>query len=538
MRHISSGSSSRSGWPRILGLILLLAALYAVLARLGLTLATVGRSVTLVWPPTGLALVFVYLHGWRLGAGVFLGALIINATTPGVPVAAAVGMATGNTAEAMLGAWLLRAASFRPALRRPRDGLALIVLAAGVSTIASATLGPLSLWLGGVIPRSALFEAARAWWLGDLMGNLVVAPLLFVWLSPEAERRWSSILEGALLLLSLLTVTFLVFTHPLIFLLAAQPYAVFPFLIWAALRLGPRGSVSANFLVSTVSVWATAGGQGPFARPALSESLLLLQAFMAVVSVTSLIMGATAAERADALRAREDFISVASHEMRTPLTALHLQVRRMLRLIDRSEKAGPGATPPEDFATGLEMAERQVNRLAHTTEVLLDLTRLRSESLPLSKTRTDLVGLIRDAVESLGPVAREAQSPLRIEADGADTIVGEWDGVRLQQVIINLIDNAIKFGSGKPITITARSDGRAAVFTVRDEGPGIDPADRERIFHRFERGHRPPPGAGLGLHIAREIIEAHGGEIRAESHPDGGAMFQVTLPLPRPRLRP
>lgn len=520
---------------------LLLAALYAVLARLGLTLATIGRSVTLVWPPTGLALVFVYLHGWRLGAGVFLGALIVNATTPGVPLAVAVGMATGNTAEAMLGAWLLRAAGFRPGLRRPRDGVVLIVLAALVSTLASATLGPLSLWLGGVIPRGALFEAARSWWLGDLMGNLVVAPLLFVWFSSQAERRWSSILEGALLLLSLLTITFLVFTHPLIFLLAAQPYAVFPFLIWAALRLGPLGTTLANFLVSAVSVWATAGGQGPFARPALSESLLLLQAFMAVVSVTSLIMGATAAERADALRGREDFISVASHEMRTPLTALQLQVRRMLRLIDKSAKAAPGPTgegPPEDFARGLEVADRQVNRLAHTTEVLLDLARLRSESLSLSKERVDLVALIRDAVESLGPVAREAGSSVRIEANGtAGAIWGEWDGVRLQQVVINLLDNAIKYGAGKPIIVAARADDRAAVVTVRDEGPGIDPADHERIFHRFERGprSRPLPGAGLGLHIAREIVEAHDGEIRVENQ--RGATFEVRLPLRRPRLR-
>jgi integral membrane sensor domain MASE1 len=148
----------------------LLAVVYFIAARVGLMLATVGHSVSLVWPPTGLALGVLLMHGRSLWPGLALGAFVVNATTEGVPVLAAAGIALGNTSEALVGTWLLERSGFDPSLRRVTDVLRLMVVAAVASPPVSAALGTLSLWLGGVLPTGQVPLALRAWWVGDAMG--------------------------------------------------------------------------------------------------------------------------------------------------------------------------------------------------------------------------------------------------------------------------------------------------------------------------------------------------------------------------------
>jgi signal transduction histidine kinase len=524
-----------------------LATAYVLLARLGLSLASVERSVTLVWPPTGLALAVLFLFGRNLWPGVAAGALLANALTPGVPVPTAIGIALGNTAEAILGAWLLDRAGFDPALRRPREVIKLVVLAASVSTAVSAAVGSTALMLGGVIQGTTqLANAMRVWWLGDMMGDLIVAPLLLVWLSPQGRlRERGAWLEGAvlLLLLSLIVgMSAVVFHQPASFVFGAQPYAIFPLLIWAALRFGPRGSVTANFAISAVSIWATVTAAGPFGSPSLTDSLLLLQTFVATVALTSMVLGATAAARADAMRAREDFISIASHELRTPLTALQLQIQRLRRMT----RPGAGASPSvEDMGTAADVAARQVARMTDLTEVLLDLARLRAGDLQLAREPTDLVSLVRESADAVeGALARKAVPPSSptFELRTGAPIVGDWDRTRLRQVLENLLGNATKYGGSHTVVVTARATERTATVEIEDHGPGIAEADQERIFQRFQRAaagsSNAPPGFGLGLHIGREIVEAHGGSLRVSSRPGAGTTFVISLPRYPLRKRP
>ncbi|TMB12829.1 MAG: hypothetical protein E6J66_04840 [Deltaproteobacteria bacterium] len=451
-----------------LGCVLLFAA-YFVTALLGLRLDAVAGFATLVWPPTGIALAALWLFGFRLWPGVFAGALCVNLVA-GAPLPAALGIALGNTLEAIAGVWLLGLVRFQTQLDRVDDVVALIVGPAICSTALSASIGVTSLRLAGTVSSSATVPALRAWWIGDMVGDLVVAPLLFVFLGrqPLRWRRWMRA-EVLLLACALAALGLLVFGKVFggSISLSRHPYMLFPLLAWAALRFGHYGAVTSVFLVCGIAVTGTAMGYGPFARPVLADSLLDLQAFMGVAAGTALVLGAAIAERNRAVAARDEFLSTASHELRTPFTALSLQVQGLIRRLRRSE-----AIPSRE-------------------EMLVDLE-------------------------------------LRLEGK----VTGHWDPLRLDQVIDNLISNAAKYGAGKPVEVWLSDRGERVVLGIRDHGIGIDPADQSRVFGQFERAVSPRRfgGFGLGLWITRRVVEAHGGTISLSSELGRGSTFTVELP--------
>jgi signal transduction histidine kinase len=511
-----------------------LAIVYFLTARLGLQLATVGHSVSLVWPPTGLALAILLLSGRWLWPAVLVGAFAVNVMTPGVPVLSAVAIGAGNTAEALIGVMLLQRSGFDPQMRRVGDVLRLTFLVAIGSTVVSAIVGSVSLGLGGAIASAQIPSALRVWWVGDFMGALIVAPLILTARGLASRPSRGRIVEGAVLAVLLFAVGLLAFggAHSDTRVSDVPPYTLFPLLLWAALRFGPRGAAWSNFTVSAIAVWATVRNLGPFAQPTLGQSLWLLHTFMGMAVLTALLLGAASAERADAVAAREDFISIASHELRTPLTPLTLQVDRLRRLLGR------GASPASDLETIRASMERQVLRLSGLIDVLLDVTRLQSGRLPLHREQIDLAAIARETVESLAEQLRVAQCTLTLDASAP--VLGEWDRMRLQQALTNLLTNAIKYAAGKPISVRVTAGEKRAELVVTDGGPGISPRDQAQLFHRFARlrANRRSGGLGLGLYITRQIMEAHGGSVTITSKPGGGATFLCTLPLtPTPAMR-
>ncbi len=285
-----------------------LAALYVVAARIGLALDAVAGFATLVWPPSGIALAALLLRGHRLWPGVLIGAFVANTLT-GAPAPVALGIAIGNTLEAVLGAYALRRIrDFRASLDRVVDALGLIVLAAALSTVVSATVGVGSLYAGGIVSSADLGRAWRAWWIGDLIGDLLVAPAILVWAARPGVRPVArNLVETVALALAVIVIGFLVFgTRADAF---HQAYFIFPLLVWAALRYGPRGAASAALAVSIIAVWGTVTGHGPFVQPVLYESLLALQTFMGVTAATFLVLGASIAERRAAIREARAAIS-------------------------------------------------------------------------------------------------------------------------------------------------------------------------------------------------------------------------------------
>src|ERR1043166_9394206 len=315
---IISGWEGRRGtrvWAGILGRVAALAMLavtYSIAGKLGLRLAFVHASATAVWPPTGIALAALLVRGYRVWPSILLGAFLVNVTTAG-SVGTSIGIALGNTLEAVLGAFLVRRYANGPrTLDRAQDIFKFALLAGVVSTTVSATFGVTSLALAGFTDWNSYASIWLTWWLGDAAGALIVAPLLLLW---NANRRvhWprGQALEALLFVVCLVVVGQAVFggwlptdvhNHPLEFL-------CIPPLVWAAFRFGQREAATASVALSALALWGTLRGFGPFVRYTQNESLLLLQAFIATVAVTTMAICAVVAERRRAETQREAVIS-------------------------------------------------------------------------------------------------------------------------------------------------------------------------------------------------------------------------------------
>ncbi|MGC4119878.1 MAG: PocR ligand-binding domain-containing protein [Myxococcales bacterium] len=235
-----------------------------------------------------------------------------------------------------------------------------------------------------------------------------------------------------------------------------------------------------------------------------------------------------------AVAARDDFLRVASHELKTPLTSLLLSIQSLQGRL-KSSDLSPAAREP--FATPLERIERQSKRLALLVNELLDVSRISGSRLSLRRESVDLAEVVREVVQRLQPDCQRAGSTIVVlpRSDGPLEVTGTrgwWDRSRLEQVIDNLLSNAIKYGRGRAIELAVGSDGGTAVVEVRDQGIGIAPADQERVFAQFTRAvpESQCAGLGLGLWIARAIVEAHGGRIELSSSVGEGSTFTVLLP--------
>ena len=294
---------SQAGLSGRLVLLIALAATYFVAAKLGLRLAFVHESATAVWPPAGIALAAFLILGFRVWPAILAGAFLANLTNAG-SVPTSIGIAIGNTLAGMAGAALVtRFAHGRQAFSRARDVLAFAFLAAILSTMVSATCAATVLSVGGSARWADYGSIWLTWWLGDSAGDLVIAPVILLWYA-RRDVRWTvaQALEAGLLVVCLVLAGLVVFgglfpsetkNYPL-------EFVCVPFLVWAAMRFGPRETATALLLLSGIAIWGTLHGLGPFARGTPNESLLLLQAFLCVLSITKLTLAALVSERREA----------------------------------------------------------------------------------------------------------------------------------------------------------------------------------------------------------------------------------------------
>lgn len=279
--------------------IVLLAVIYHLAARLGLKMAYVQENTSPVWPPTGIGLAALLLFGIKFWPGIALGVLIGSLST-GAPLLLAFGMAVGNTLEGLVGAIALKKIfNFHNSIDRVQDvtGLTLVAI---ISTMIGASIGTLTVMISGQTEWVFFGNIWTTWWIGDLLGALVVAPILLVWLTPPTKQQGKRFyIEGILLVVVVILVSLYVFSYksPAGILHQALIYVIFPFMIWAAIRLEQRGTTICICLVSGIAIAGTTKGLGPFSMGSLNDSLVLLQTFTGVLALTSLILAAATTER-------------------------------------------------------------------------------------------------------------------------------------------------------------------------------------------------------------------------------------------------
>jgi len=386
----------KSGLGRRLAVLALVTAACLASSQLRLLVPIVQQRVTMFWPPAGIALAAVLLAGGWVWPAVALASLLVSFST-GTPPVAAAAIAAGNTLSALAGGWLLRRVGFRNGLERVRDVLGLVVFGAVVSPLISTLVGVAALNLAWQVPTERVVRSALSWWLGDAMGILLVTPVLLTCCGlPFRPLRRERVLEAAALGLCLLAVGALTLSswsanptvHP------PLAFTLLPFLVWGALRFGPRGAAASTFLAVGIAFWATAQGLSPFALGTVEERLMYLYSYTAVAVMTSMLLAAIFAERKRAeeeqtrllaresearaeaeaaSRAKDQFLATLSHELRTPLTPV---------LAIASGLAVDGRIPPE-LRRQLDVVRRNVELEARLIDDLLDLTRITRGKLDL-----------------------------------------------------------------------------------------------------------------------------------------------------------
>lgn len=523
-----------------------LALAYFVAGKAGLRLAFLQPSASPVWPPAGIAVAALLVLGSRFWPAVFVGAFLVNATTAG-NVGTSLAIASGNTLEALCAAWLLnRYASGTRVFERAQDVFKFALIGAG-STAISPSIGLTSLALGGFVDWENYGGVWVTWWLGDLTGYLVIAPLVLVWwIGPRREWNTKQKVEVGALLLLLVVVGGAVFGGWFIGFLNNYPLAFLcgPIILWTAFRFSQLETVTGIFVLAAIALWGTLKHYGPFQLPTDNQSLLILQSWAGVLTLTSMTLAAAMTERRraeaeleqqkavveSANRTKDNFLAMLSHELRTPLTPV-------VSFLDLLE-AEPGKS--EMVRSALAAIRRNIELEGRLIDDLLDLTRIAKGKLKLELKPIDAHETILHVVEMCQ--AEAAEKRLRVEMDlrATDSWV-EADAAKFPQIIWNLLKNAIRFSpdAGEIRISSANEEPDGLTIAIRDNGIGIEPEVIGRVFNAFEQAgqsfQQHQGGLGLGLAISKAIAIGHGAALVAASDGRGrGATFSLTIDTTSP----
>lgn len=445
--------------------VFVLALIYFAAAKLGFKLAFLHPSATAVWVPTGISLTAFLILGYRVWPAIFIGAFLANLTTAG-SVLTSVVIGIGNTLEGVLGCYLVnRFAASQRFFERAQDIFRFALLAGAVSTAVSATVGVTTLALAGFANWSMYGAIWCTWWLGDAVGAVVVTPLVLLWRdNPRLAWSRNQILELAFLFSGLFFTAYSVFGGRFDSLVKNYPleYLCIPFLIWAAFRFGRRKAATATFFLAVIATWGTVHGFGPFSRQSQNMSLLLLQAFMGIVAITSLALAAESTERK---RAEEHVRQLAVTD---PLTGL-VNYRRLLSALDLEIK--------RYGRTGRSFAV-----------LLLDLDELKK----INDTHGHLVGsrALCRVGEVLRAHCRELDIPARYGGDEFALILPETTAQGAQQTARRICERIAKDEEMPPISVSVG----VAVFP--EDGETIEKVlsradsslyEMKRTFSRFKK---------------------------------------------------
>ena len=573
-----------------------IALLYYGAASLGLPLAWGNTNASPVWPSAGIAFAAVLWLGSRVWPGVAVGAFLANVETflrnqaadPGTILATSAVISVGNTLEAVGGAYLLRRVAGSSGLFDRALDVFKFVAAALVACVVSASIGATTVSVAGLASPARYPTVWFTWWLGDVVGVLVVTPLLLAWCyRPPRSWRPRQALEAAVLFGGLVLASQLGFGgwplpkdahYPLGFL-------PIPFLVWAAFRFGPREAATAAAVTAGIAVWDTMHGFGPFVGTTVQGSLLFLQAFVGVLAATILAMAAVVAERQDAqatLRRARDELEGRVTERTQELLRLTETLRADITERRQSEEALRVSEAQLVQAQKMEAVGQLAGGIAHDFNNLLTVIGGRSALLlqrggfsDAVRTDVELIGKTADRAAALTRQLlafsrKQVLEPRPVEPNALvggvapmlRRLIGEHielvivagrdvghvmaDPGQVEQVIMNLVVNArdampdggmVKIETaGRDLPEAARHaqgqvpPGPYVTLSVQDAGSGMDTATLARIFEPFFTTKEPGKGTGLGLSTVHGIVHQSGGYIGVDSAPGRGTTFTIYLP--------
>jgi signal transduction histidine kinase len=553
----STMSDPRSPTPEInfhrgigcAGGLVAIGVIYFALAKGGLALASIHPSATPIWPPTGVALAAVLLWGYRTWPAIFTAAAIANATTAG-SVATAIAIAAGNSLEAVVGAYLInRWSNGCNTFSRPNSVAKFTLICFVIATPISASIGLTSLATAGYIQRANFADAWVTWWLGDVTGALVIAPVIVLWASsPYHAFNRKEFLETVGVLATAAAVGLIAFS-PLIEQTPSRDplgfLAILP-MLWAALRRGPRDTATVAMVLAGITTWGTFKGGGPFTTADLNVSFLLVLMFLISITVPSLLLSADVevrkkaeerlrraqiglerkvAERTQQLElanaAKSRFLAMASHDLRQPLHALGLFVAQLRTPLKSGERT---KTIEQIDATRKEM-DQMFNSL-------LDISRLDAGILTPKITEFPIARLLQTIETRFDQATRE--KGLRLHVRRSDAWVRS-DAMLLERILLNLVSNAVRYTLRGGIIVGCRRRGEMLRIEVWDTGPGIPEDQKQNIFGEFFQLSAPERnrhgGLGLGLAIVDRLRVLLNHQIDLASTVGRGSRFSILVPM-------
>jgi len=531
------------------GGLVAIGAIYFALAKAGLALASIHPSATPIWPPTGVALAAVLLWGYRTWPAIFAAAVIANATTAG-SVATAIAIATGNSLEAVVGAYLInRWSGGCNTFSAPNSVAKFALICFAIATPISASIGLTSLAIAGYIEQTNFANAWVTWWLGDVTGALVIAPVIVLWASSHyhAYNR-NEFLETVGVFATAAAVGLIAFS-PLIEQTPSRDplgfLAILP-MLWAALRRGPRDTATVALVLAGITIWGTLTGGGPFTTADLNASFLLVLMFLISITVPSLLLSADVevrkkaeeslrraqielerkvAERTQELElanaAKSRFFAMASHDLRQPLHALGLFVAQLRTPLKSGERTKT-----------IELVDATRKEMDEMFNSLLDISRLDAGILTPKITEFPIARLLQKIETRFDQATREKGLRLRVRRSDA------WvrsDAMLLERILLNLVSNAVRYTLRGGIIVGCRRLGEMLRIEVWDSGPGIPEDQKRNIFGEFFQLPAPERnrygGLGLGLAIVDRLRVLLNHQIDLASTVGRGSRFAIRVPM-------
>lgn len=531
------------------GALVAIGVIYFALAKGGLALASIHPSATAIWPPTGFALAAVLLWGYWIWPAIFVAALIANATTAG-SITTAIAIATGNSLEAIVGAYLInRWSNGCNTFSTPNSVARFTLICFVIATPISASIGLTSLVGAGYVEWTDFADVWVTWWLGNVTGALVIAPVIVLWASSDYHAFNSNeFLETVGVLLTAVAVGLIAFS-PLIEQTPSRDplgFLVILPLLWAALRREPRDTATVALVLAGITVWGTLTGGGPFMTEDLNVSFLLVLMFLISITVPSLLLSADVAvrkkaeenlrraqnelerkvadrtqelKRANAAKSR--FFAMASHDLRQPLHALGLFIAQLRLPLDSRERART-----------LERVNAAITEMDEMFNSLLDISKLDAGILTSKITEFPIARLLQNIEMTFDQAGREKDLRLRVIRNDA------WvrsDAMLLERILFNLVSNAVGHTSRGGIVVGCRRRGEILRIEVWDSGPGIPEDQMRNIFGEFFQLPAPERdqqgGLGLGLAIVDRLCLLLGHQIDVASTVGRGSRFTILVPI-------